>query len=173
MRGRKKASPKIRELVEGKLRVVADAGEGAEPERLYPSPPVWITDPNGRALWSRLIPDLIRRKKYLHLFECELGRYCVHFGLYVGSLKSMRLKGGTLDPVKKSSKGVEMLRQDWVVANRADANMSRIAADLGLNAVAYQRIETLQLDLFGEPADGASSSPAPPGTSFGAFRRGQ
>ena len=90
--------------------------------------------------------------------------------MYIRALAAMRRKGGGLGPVVKSSKGVPMLSQYWVVANRAHEAMLRLAADLGLNAVAYQRVETLQLDLFAEPLDGAGA--AEPATPFGAFRRG-
>ena len=148
---------------------------GAEAQRLYPPPPDYVTDPNARALWQRVIPDLIRRKKYLSLFEVELARYCVAFGLYVEAARSLKKRAGkgVLAPVVTSQKNNDMLSQHWVVMNNAHKVMQTLAGDLGMNPVAYQRIENLQLDLFPD-AEGAGDSPARPSsvTPFGEFRRG-
>jgi phage terminase small subunit len=149
--------------------------KGAEAQRLYPPPPDYVTDPNARGLWQRVIPDLIRRKKYLSLFEVELARYCVAFGLYVEAARALKKRGGkgVLAPVVTSQKNNDMLSQHWVVMNNAHKVMQTLAGDLGMNPVAYQRIENLQLDLFPD-ADNAGESPARPSsvTPFGEFRRG-
>ena len=171
MRGRKPSDPKIKALAEGKLGIVATDDT---PRQLYPAAPAWISDPVAKAEWARVIPDLIRRKKYLNLFEVELGRYCVAFGIYVRALEEMRVRGGKLQPITSSSKDVPMYSPHWVVANRANEQMQKLAGDLGLNPVAYQRIENLQLDLFADPAEKARDQGGTPAaaTPFGAFRRG-
>lgn len=184
MKGRKPSNPRVRDLAQGKLHQETAGKDTAEKapadaKHLYPAPPAWMTDPNARAEWVRLTPELCRRKKYLALFEAELGRYCVNFGLYVDALATMRCtKGkrqGRLNAVTKSSTGTPMLSQHWVVANRAHEAMAKLAGDLGLNAVAYQRIESLQLDLFTAPPtapdgdDGAQENSNV--TAFGALRR--
>lgn len=172
MRGRKPGSPKVQDLAEGKqgLRVIEGGGEGGEPPKPPPAdpdaPPTWVKDENARRLWAQLLPDLKLRKQYIRLFETELGRYCVAFGQYVHALGKMQGK-----PVVKSSKGVDMLSQWWVVANRAHETMLKLAADLGLNPVAQLRLAGIQLDLFDKPLPATGTDGPSPANPFGAFRR--
>lgn len=179
MRGRKKSNPKIKDLAQGKARPDSgtSAGSAAKVEQLYPAPPKWISDPNAIAEWKRLVPELIRRKKYLHLFENELARYCVEFGVYVDAVEQMRVstgkRKGRLDTITLSAKNVQMLSMLRVVARQSHDMMRQLAGDLGLNPVDYQRIENLQLDLFADAPAGGGTDNQPRGqvTKFGGFRR--
>ncbi len=166
MRGRKPASPKVQDLEAGKLRLVGGT-EGGEPPKSdeRDAAPDWVKDKNARRLWAQLLPELRVRKQYIRLFETELGRYCVAFGQYVDALGKMKGK-----PVVQSTKGVDMLSQWWVVANRAHETMLKLAADLGLNPVAQLRLAGIQLDLFDAPARGTGTD-GPAQNPFGAFRR--
>ncbi len=173
MRGRKPGSPKVQELAAGKLQLVGgtETGDPPPPPVDPDAPPAWVKSEEARRLWSQLLPDLKMRKQYIRLFEAELGRYCVAFGQYVQALKKMGTK-----PVVKSSKGVDMLSQWWVVANRAHETMLKLAADLGLNPVAQLRLAGIQLDLFDKPLAGTGTygpdgGGPPPGNPFGALRR--
>lgn len=174
MRGRKPGSPKVQDLEAGKLRLAGgtDAGDKPPPPPDPDAPPAWVKDAEARRLWAQLLPDLKRRKQYIRLFEAELGRYCVAFGQYVHALGKMKGK-----PVVKSSKGVDMLSQWWVVANRAHETMLKLAADLGLNPVAQIRLAGIQLDMFDQPLPATGTfgpdggGPAPPANPFGALRR--
>ena len=171
MRGNKPRDPKVSDPDQGQA-------EG-EVRSLYPPAPEWITDPLAIEEWKRLIPDLIRRKKFLHLFQTQLAQFCISHGLYVRAAQAITVgRGrakGQLKSVVKSSKGVEMMSQHLFVMNRQHEIMAKLAGDLGLNPVAYQRIENLQLDLFGErdapKPSGDGDSGVVTGTAFGASRR--
>lgn len=168
-KGRKPASPTVKDLASGGLSVIHGGGkppEPPEPPESLPAPD-WIADPRARALWGELAPELRRRKLYISLFEVELGRYCVAFGQYVAALDAM----GAAGPVIKSSKNVPMLSMHQVVANKAHAIMQSLAGDLGLNPVAHVRLDGVQLDMFIEPrSTGTDGSPGG-GTGFGNLRR--
>lgn len=170
MRGRKPGSPKVQDLAAGKFKLVGGTETGDAPPPPPPidpdAPPSWVKSEDARRLWSQLLPDLKLRKQYIRLFEAELGRYCVAFGQYVHALKKMGTK-----PVVKSSKGVDMLSQWWVVANRAHETMLKLAADLGLNPVAQLRLAGIQLDLFDKPLAATGTDGPAPGNPFGALRR--
>jgi P27 family predicted phage terminase small subunit len=166
-KGRKPASPKVRDLAAGGLHIVG-GGSGKPPAPPPADPaPAWIEDPVARKLWGELQPELRRRKLYISLFECELGRYCVAFGQYVAALKAMGKDG----PVTLSSKKVPMLSMHQVVANRAHAIMQSLAGDLGLNPVAHVRLDGVQLDMFDQPRPTGTNGPETGGTGFGTLRR--
>lgn len=175
--GRKPDSPKVRDLSEGRFTVV-DGGGG---EQLAPTaddlaPPDWITDELARDEWRRVLPELRARKQYIPLFSTELGRYCVAFAQYVRALQAMEKPQGrkkqAQGPVVLSSKNVQMVSMHWVVANRAQEIMHKLAADLGFNPVAQVRLSGMQLDLFTQPrSTGTDGGPATPSTGFGQFRR--
>lgn len=135
-------------------------------------PPSWITNEHARAEWARLVPLMMQRRQYVDLFSTELARYCVAFGQYVKACEEVEKSGA----VAKSSKGVKMLSQEWVVMSRAHEIMAKIAADMGFNPVAQMRLAGSQLDLFDAPkAPGGAPSPdggtVVTGTPFGALRR--
>lgn len=165
-RGRKPASPKVKDLARGGLSVVDGGGKPPEPPA-EDAAPDWITDQRARALFEDLAPELRKRKLYISLFEVELGRYCVAFGQYVAALKAMGDKG----PVIKSSKKVPMLSMHQVVANRCHAVMQSLAGDLGLNPVAHSRLDGVQLDMFDAPRPTGTDGAPNGGVSFGDLRR--
>lgn len=172
MRGRKPASPKVKDLAAGKLRVVDGSNEGSgrgEPAAHdADASPAWIKDPNAIAEWRRVMPELRLRKQYIRLFETEVGRYCVALGHYVAAVEAMQAAGG---PVVNASTGTPMLSQHWIVACRAHEIMAKLAADLGLNPVAQVRLTGLQLDLFDAPPARSTGTDGPSATPFGQFRR--
>lgn len=163
MKGRKPGSKRVQDLANGTFRVI-DGGGGPTDEG-EDAAPAWITDRLARAEWRRLMPELRARKQYIPLFQIELGRYCVAFGMYVQALAAMDAEGG---PVTKSSKKVPMLSQHWVVAGRAHEQMLRLAGELGLNPVSQQRLAGIQLDLFDQPRGTGTDGP---GNPFQQFRR--
>lgn len=188
-RGRKPMNPQLTELAKPGLTAppmepAAGGGDGGgddPPKRSRrkklaagDAPPVWMKDKMARAEWARLLPQMKARRQYIPLFSMELARYCVAAGQFVQAIRALDAAGG---PVTKSSKGVPMLSQDWVVMNRAHETMRALAADLGMNPVAQVRIGGLQLDLFDAPS-APTSGPAPSGqgdnvvNAFAAFRRG-
>lgn len=135
-------------------------------------PPDWMTNEHARAEWRRLMPLMLQRRQYVPLFATELARYCVAFGQYVKAIQDVETNGA----VAKSSKGVKMLSQEWVVASRAHEIMQKLAADMGFNPVAQMRLAGSQLDLF--EASAAPTGATTPdggnvvtGTAFGALRR--
>ena len=133
-----------------------------------PEPPDWITDERARSLWSQLLPELLRRKQYLDLFSVELGRYCVAFGEYVRTNAEV----DRLGMIVKSPNNFPIQSPYLAIRNRASETMLRLAADLGLNPVAQNRLEGLQLDLFGQPAPQPTGTEGPGagGSGFARFR---
>lgn len=162
-RGRKPASPKVKDLAAGTHR----PEEATAPAGIADDAPPWVTHKDARELWSQLMPELRRRHQYIPLFQVELGRYCVAFGMYRDAIR--KITGARKSPVVKSGKGVEMLSQHWVVANNAHKTMYALAGDLGLNPVGQLRMAGLQLDLF-DPTPGPDGDNV---TSFSKFRRPQ
>jgi P27 family predicted phage terminase small subunit len=140
-------------------------GGGTPPPSKVPAAPDWIKAVRARALWSRLVPELLRRKQYIGLFEIELGRYCVSFGEYVEAQESIEKIG----LIVKTPNGFPIQSPYVVIRNRQHEIMLRLAADLGLNPVAQMRLDGVQLDLFdqsGAPLDGAD-----PEGNIGPFAR--
>ena len=126
MRGRRPESPKVQDLMAGKLRVVDGDGSGLSdgdlPPEEFDAPPAWMKDAHAIAEWRRVVPELKLRKQYIRLFETEVARYCVAFSHYVAAVEAMAASGGA---VVKASTGTEMLSQHWIVASRAHEIMSR------------------------------------------------
>lgn len=160
MQGRKPTSPKVKDLSEGRLTAIdggksGAGGGGGGGKSPPPAPPKFLTDALAVALWNDLLPDLIRRKQYLNLFKVELGRYCMAFAEYVIAGRHIDEEGRVV-----RSPNNYPIQSPWVsIRNRAQDTMQRLAGDLGLNPVAQQRLEGLQLDLFNQPpADGPTGT---------------
>ncbi len=164
-RGRKPASPKVTDITDGRLTVID--GGGKPPAAPPPDAPDWIKSERGRGAWAQLIPDLLRRKQYLRLFEIELGRYCVSFGEYVAAQEAIESYG----LVVKTPNGFPIQSPYVTIRNRQHEIMLRLAADLGFNPVAQMRMDGVQLDFFvdGIPPAGGESDDAP-ATGFAKFR---
>lgn len=176
MRGRKPSSPKVTDIAAGRLTAI-DGGKGKGKGGGGPRPPVkpiaapkWVVDKAGRDLWAELLLELQHRHQYLNLFKVELGRYCNAFAEYVKANSEIAKKGG--GHIVKSPNGYPV-QSPWVtIRNRNHEIMLRLAADLGLNPVAQQRLDGVQLDLFGDgaaPAPGADPSGGE--SRFGKYRR--
>lgn len=173
-RGRKPSNPKVRDLAEGRLQVLEGGrggGDGGKPPGRNPPPPKWLTDRVAQEAWRKLVAEMIRRKQYLHLFEIELGRYCNAFADYVKARREIK-KAGASGMVIKTPNGYP-IQSPWVVMmNRANEIMVRLAADLGFNPVAQNRLDGLQLDLFDQsgPAPGGNDPGEDEATGFRRFR---
>lgn len=177
MRGNKPKNPKVQDIVAGRRDLTVHEGGAAKGggggDRPAPPPPPaapdWIKDDLARKLWSRAVPELMRRKQYLHLFEYELGRYCVAFGEYVKANDVVEEFG----MVVKSPNGYPIQSPYVSIRNRAHEIMRGLATDLGLNPVAQVRLDGVQLDMFadtGAPVGGTPSGTGPPEGTFAKFR---
>jgi len=158
MRGRKPGSPRVTDLEAGRRNLhLVDGGGGDPPDGggpetpRYPPAPEWVTEGRARELWAELLPQLIRRHQWLNLFKVEFGRYCNSFAIYCEAAEKVALYGS----VVKTPNGYPTQSPYETIRNRQNEIMLRLAADLGLNPVAQQRLDGVQLDMFDLPAPGA------------------
>jgi len=175
MKGRKPASPKVRDLSEGRLRVVdGGAPEAGGAEKTSEdvqhvtendAPPSWLMNEDAVAEWRRLVPQLKRRKQYIGIFRGELARYCDAYGLYAQARRALE------ESEMLITRGTGALAPSpyLLIMSRAHDMMSKLAAEMGLNPVSQVRLQGLQLDLFSEAprATGTDGESTP----FGQYRR--
>ena len=156
MRGRKPNPATVYDAPDsGFVGVAAEAPDPPEPV---------LEDPDARAAWERLCPELLKARRMAKIFEGTLAAYCIAYADFIKASRQIRALEAEIDTdiqplgayVVRTPNGFPVVSPIVTIRNKAAEQMRTYSAALGLSPVDLARsVEAdfgAQGDLFGDEA---------------------
>jgi len=111
-----------------------------QPALAIPDPPEHL-DPEARREWERVTQELHAVGAVAQLYRGPLAAYCAAWSRWIAAEKQIVATGGE---VVKSPSGFPIQNPYLAIANRAAADMTRLAAEFGMTPSSKSRVKAVK-----------------------------
>lgn len=103
--------------------------------RAAPDPPAWL-DPEAKAEWKRVVPELERLRLLSRVTRASLVAYCVTWSVFVTATRQVQAEGLTIE----AKQGL-LAHPAVAIARAAGAELRRWATEYGLTPASEQKVK--------------------------------